>query len=106
MDAFIRRFGEQSATGVYSIPAYFLSLMNGLVFIGFALGVWIGSVISARYGRRMTCFTMSIWAMCSATIMITAQNRYHMLASRVLNYIYVVSSMLLHLTMTNAGSLC
>jgi SP family sugar:H+ symporter-like MFS transporter len=49
-------------------------------------------MVSAKYGRRMTVFTMSLWALCAATIVITAQNKTHMLISRVLNYIYVVSA--------------
>jgi hypothetical protein len=49
-------------------------------------------MISAKYGRRMTVFTMSLWALCAATIVITAQNKTHMLISRVLNYVYVVSA--------------
>ncbi|WWD00014.1 hypothetical protein V866_006922 [Kwoniella sp. B9012] len=90
MNPFIRQFGEYNPkTKSYAIPAYFLSLMNSLVFIGFAFGIWIGSMISARYGRRMTVFTMSLWAICSATIIITARTKEHMLISRILNYIYI-----------------
>jgi MFS family permease len=114
MDPFIRQFGEYNAkTKTYAIPAYFLSFMNsergsgiqaatvgtgadypcaGFVFIGFAIGIYIGSVISARYGRRMTVFCMSLWALCSATIIITATTKEQMLVSRILNYLYIVSA--------------
>uniref|UniRef100_L2FPI0 Sugar transporter n=1 Tax=Colletotrichum fructicola (strain Nara gc5) TaxID=1213859 RepID=L2FPI0_COLFN len=39
MDAFERQFGEYDpATKAYAIPTYFLSLLNSLNYIGFALG--------------------------------------------------------------------
>lgn len=60
--------------------------------MGFALGVYLGSVISARYGRRMTVFTMSLWALVSATIVITSRTKEQMLIARILNYIYIVRS--------------
>lgn len=39
MDAFDRQFGEYDASsGTYAIPTSFLSLLNGIPFIGFAVG--------------------------------------------------------------------
>jgi len=39
MDAFDKQFGEySSATKTWAIPAYFLSLLNSLNYIGFAVG--------------------------------------------------------------------
>lgn len=74
-------------------------------------GAYIGSVISARYGRRMTIFTMSLWAIVTATILVTSgislnrwqvstlvapfrpnphlNNDWQLLVGRVLNYIYI-----------------
>lgn len=40
MDPFIREFGERQASGKFAIPPYFLSLLNSLVFIGFAIGTY------------------------------------------------------------------
>jgi hypothetical protein len=39
----------------------------------------------------MTVFCMSLWALCSATIIITATTKEQMLVSRILNYLYIVS---------------
>lgn len=36
-------------------------------------------------------FCMSLWALCSATIIITATTKEQMLVSRILNYLYIVS---------------
>ena len=44
------------------------------------------------YGRRMTIFVMSLWAMVSATILVTSgvsHSKWQLLAGRVLNYIYI-----------------
>lgn len=39
MDAYQKQFGDYDPdTDTYAIPGYFLSLLNGLPFIGFALG--------------------------------------------------------------------
>lgn len=39
MTAFTKQFGEYNPqTGLYAIPAYYLSLLNSLNYIGFALG--------------------------------------------------------------------
>lgn len=90
MDGFIQQFGEiNPATNKHWIPPYFLSLMNSLVFIGFACGLYFGSVVSARYGRRMIMFTMSIWALCCAAVIVSAKSREQMLIGRILNYSYV-----------------
>jgi MFS family permease len=64
--------------------------MTGLVFIGFAVGLYIGSVVSARYGRRMVMFSMSLWALCTAAIVVSAKTKEQMIIGRILNYSYVV----------------
>ncbi|KAF7549704.1 hypothetical protein G7Z17_g6207 [Cylindrodendrum hubeiense] len=52
MDAFQRQFGELDSTGEYTLPPMWLSLFNSLNYIGFGAGVIIGSLVSARWGRR------------------------------------------------------
>lgn len=53
------------------------------------LGLYIGSIISAQYGRRMSMFCMSIWATMSATVLITSERIEQILAGRILNYAYI-----------------
>ncbi|GFZ49259.1 hypothetical protein JCM24511_07378 [Saitozyma sp. JCM 24511] len=90
MDAFAQRFGNYNpTTKTWAVPTYFLSFLNGFPSIGQALGAYIGSIISARYGRRMTVFVMSIWAIVSAIIIITSKNKVQILMGRILNYVYV-----------------
>ena len=45
----------------------------------------VGSLVSARYGRRMCMFSMSCYALVTATIAITSTTREQILAARVLN---------------------
>lgn len=111
MDAFERDFGVCNADGTCALEPYYLSLLNGVIYIGFAVGqcwwgfdqadtvlnkpipgAWVGSSISSRYGRRMTIFCMSIWALCAATILVTSgvsHNKWQLLVGRVLNYVYI-----------------
>ncbi|CAH0052386.1 unnamed protein product [Clonostachys solani] len=90
MDAFDKRFGEYDPVKkIYYLPSTWLALFNSLNYIGFAAGVIIGSFVSARWGRRMCMFIMSIYAIGTATIAVTSTNKHHVMAARVLNYIYV-----------------
>uniref|UniRef100_A0A8H7K9P3 Major facilitator superfamily (MFS) profile domain-containing protein n=1 Tax=Bionectria ochroleuca TaxID=29856 RepID=A0A8H7K9P3_BIOOC len=90
MDAFDKRFGEYDPIKkTYYLPSTWLALFNSLNYIGFAAGVIIGSFVSARWGRRMCMFVMSIYAIGTATIAVTSTNKHHVMAARVLNYIYV-----------------
>ncbi|KAM5349807.1 hypothetical protein ACJ41O_006312 [Fusarium nematophilum] len=90
MNYFEKQFGSWNpATEKYTLDPLWLSLFNSLPYIGFAAGLILGSYISNRWGRRMCVFTMSIWAICAAAIIITSKNRDHLLAGRVLNYIYI-----------------
>jgi hypothetical protein len=41
----------------------------------------------------MTVFTQSLWAFVSATVIITSTTREQMLIGRILNYVYVVSTL-------------
>lgn len=85
MDPFIRQFGDRRPNGTYFIPAYFLSFLNSLVFIGFAIGAVLGSMISNRYGRRMTIFTMSLWAIVTAILCATSKSKAQVLVSRIVS---------------------
>lgn len=86
MAPFKKQFGVfDHATHKYVLEPYWLSLFNSLNYVGFAVGVMTGSYVSARWGRRMCIFAMSCWALCSAAITITATNRNHILAGRVLS---------------------
>ncbi|KZF23905.1 general substrate transporter [Xylona heveae TC161] len=90
MAAYKKQFGVYNPkTKTWAIPTYWTSLLNSLNFIGFAVGLYLGSLISARYGRRMSMFCMSIWAMMSATVLITSSTIEQVLAGRILNYAYV-----------------
>ena len=86
MDGFQQQFGRyNSTTGKYFLPPSWLSLFNSLNYIGFGVGVMVGSLVSARYGRRMCMFSMSCYALVTATIAITSTTREQILAARVLN---------------------
>ncbi|EQB57148.1 sugar transporter [Colletotrichum gloeosporioides Cg-14] len=90
MDAFQKQFGDHDpTTGKWKIPPTWLSLFNSLNYIGFAAGVIIGSLVSARWGRRWCMFGMSAWAVIPATIALTSSTREQIMAARILNYIYV-----------------
>ncbi|CZT46600.1 related to RGT2-Sensor of high external glucose concentrations [Rhynchosporium secalis] len=90
MDGFQRQFGRlNSTTGKYFLPPSWLSLFNSLNYIGFGVGVIVGSLVSGGYGRRMCMFTMSCYALITATIAVTSTTREQILAARVLNYVYI-----------------
>ncbi|KAI3549094.1 sugar transporter [Colletotrichum filicis] len=90
MDAFERQFGEyDDATRQWKIPTYFLSLLNSLNYIGFAAGLVIGSLTSARFGRRTTMIVMSVYALISATVVVTSTTKEQILVGRILNYVYI-----------------
>ncbi|EFQ99026.1 hypothetical protein MGYG_02038 [Nannizzia gypsea CBS 118893] len=90
MDAFERRFGVQNQkTKKFALAPAYLSMLNALPYLGFLCGLFVGSSVSARWGRRMVMFTMSIHAMIMVPITVTSSSREQMLAARVLNYIYL-----------------
>ena len=53
------------------------------------LGVVIGSLVSARFGRRWCMFTMSCYALITATITVTSNKPEQIMAAHILNYVYV-----------------
>lgn len=48
-------------------------------------GMLAGSEISARWGRRMVMFVMSIYALCTAAITFSSRTPAQILAARILN---------------------
>ncbi|KAL4821862.1 general substrate transporter [Aspergillus spinulosporus] len=90
MGTFTKHFGEyDESTGEYALNSRWLSLFNSLNYIGFATGVIVGSLISARLGRRWCMFTMSVYALITATITVTSNSPAQIMAARILNYVYV-----------------
>lgn len=90
MTPFAQQFGSyDDETGQPYLPASWLSLFSSLNYIGFAAGVLVGSWISARWGRRMCMFVMSIYALGTATVCITSRSKDQIMAARILNYVYV-----------------
>jgi len=90
MNAFDKQFGEYNPKKkTWYLPTVWLSLFNGLQYFGFAAGIILGSWISKHYGRRMCMFTMSVWALVGATIVITSKTRDQIMAGRILNYLYI-----------------
>ncbi|KAF9891506.1 hypothetical protein FE257_003973 [Aspergillus nanangensis] len=90
MEAFTRKFGEYDDDAEdYTINPSFLSLLNSLIFIGFAVGLVTGSFINRRFGRRMSMFVMCLWALVGATVLVTADNKAQMLAGRIVAYVYI-----------------
>lgn len=90
MDAFIKKFGRwNQAKEAYEIEPYFLSLLNSLNYIGFAVGLVSGNFISRRWGRRVCMLVMSACALVSAIILVTSQHREQMLAGRIVAYLYI-----------------
>ncbi|KAJ3538535.1 hypothetical protein NM208_g5871 [Fusarium decemcellulare] len=90
MEPFQRQFGEYNESeGIYRLPSQWLALFNSLNYIGYGAGVILGSLVSARWGRRWCMFVMSAWAIVPAIMAVTAKSREQIMAARVLNYIYI-----------------
>ncbi|KAK5047097.1 hypothetical protein LTR84_007040 [Exophiala bonariae] len=90
MDPFIRKFGVLNAkTQKYAIEPYFLSFLNSFTYIGFAFGLVTGNIISRKFGRKIAMFTMCLWAMVGAIILVTSQHKEQMLVGRIVAYVYI-----------------
>ncbi|KAL2844877.1 putative sugar transporter [Aspergillus pseudodeflectus] len=90
MEAFQAQFGDwDTATGKYKISPSWLSLFNSLNYIGFGAGVIIGSLVSARWGRRWCMFGMSAWALVPAIMAVMVTTKQQIMATRILSYIYI-----------------
>ena len=62
-----------------------LKVLSQMVPANHEIGLFVGSYVSNRWGRRMCVFTMSLWGLVAAAIIVTAKDRDHLLAGRVLN---------------------
>ncbi|KEF59383.1 uncharacterized protein A1O9_04227 [Exophiala aquamarina CBS 119918] len=90
MPMFKKQFGMYNPiTKTYVLESSYLSLLNSLTYIGFGFGVLSGSFISNRFGRRSCLWTMSIWAIIGAAIMVTAKVKEQMMAGRIIAYVYI-----------------
>ncbi|KAJ5107210.1 general substrate transporter [Penicillium angulare] len=90
MDSFIRQFGKYDAsTDAWAIPALYTSMYNSIKAAGQIVGVFIGGYVSNTWGRRMCIFTMSIYALGSASVIISATTQAQLQSGRALHYIYL-----------------
>ncbi|KAH6977566.1 general substrate transporter [Ilyonectria sp. MPI-CAGE-AT-0026] len=90
MDAFAETFGVyNTTTKKWYLESTYLSLLNALPFIGFGAGLFAGSTVSARFGRRMVMFTMSVYALISVPITVLSTSKEQMLAARIINFAYL-----------------
>ncbi|KAL4811602.1 hypothetical protein BDW67DRAFT_189552 [Aspergillus spinulosporus] len=90
MDSFTKKFGQYNAEEqTHAIEPYFLSLLNSLNYIGFAIGLVLGSSISKKYGRRICMLIMALSALVAATVLVSSTNRAQILAGRILAYVYI-----------------
>lgn len=90
MGPFNKKFGHYDADlKRYAIAPYFLSLLNSLTYVGQVFGVLFGGWIARHYGRRVSFWIMSLWAVVAAILLVTAQTKEQVLAGRIINYIYL-----------------
>ena len=90
LPAFAKKFGKYDPeTDDYAIEAYFLSLLNSLVYLGQVIGIVGGGWISRRWGRRMSFVVMCNVAFVSAILLVTAQTKEQLLVGRLINYVYI-----------------
>ncbi|KAJ5966214.1 general substrate transporter [Penicillium waksmanii] len=90
MDSFNRQFGVyEESTGEWAIEPLFTSLYNSIKAGGQIIGVFVGGWVSNTYGRRMCVFVMSIYALGSASVVISSTTQAQIQAGRALHYIYL-----------------
>lgn len=90
MTPFERRFGRYDPKHErYAIEPYFLSLLNSLTYAGQVFGVLTGGWVVRHYGRRVSFWVMSFWAIVAAILLVTAQRKEQVLVGRIVNYIYL-----------------
>ncbi|OAA70612.1 General substrate transporter [Cordyceps fumosorosea ARSEF 2679] len=88
--AFTRQFGEYNAkTHKYALTTVYLSLLNSIKAGTQLVGVFIGSWISNRYGRRACICAMSVYALGSTAVIVSSSGRAQMLVGRSIHYIYL-----------------
>ncbi|CAI7646358.1 unnamed protein product [Penicillium pancosmium] len=90
MDSFTRQFGVyDESTGEWALEPLFTSLYNSIKAGGQIIGVFLGGWVSNTYGRRMCVFVMSIYALGSASVVISSTTQAQIQAGRALHYIYL-----------------
>ncbi|OJJ94943.1 hypothetical protein ASPACDRAFT_1908656 [Aspergillus aculeatus ATCC 16872] len=90
MDSFIRQFGKYDAsTDTWKIPALDTSLYNSIKAAGQIIGVFLGGYVSNRWGRRMCIFSMSVYALGSASVVVSSTTQAQLQTARALHYIYL-----------------
>ncbi|KIW18021.1 hypothetical protein PV08_02308 [Exophiala spinifera] len=90
MNSFDAQFGIYAKkTHKWKLQPYFLSLLNSCHAPAQIAGVYVGSVISNRYGRRMCVFVMSIYALFSSAIIFSSHTKAQILAGRTIHYCYL-----------------
>ncbi|OAQ99670.1 hypothetical protein LLEC1_03656 [Akanthomyces lecanii] len=88
--AFTRQFGEYSArTRRYALTTVYLSLLNSIKAGTQLVGVFAGSWVSDRYGRRACICAMSVYALGSTAVIVSSSGRAQMLVGRSIHYIYL-----------------
>ncbi|KAH6721875.1 putative sugar transport protein [Leptodontidium sp. MPI-SDFR-AT-0119] len=89
-NSFAKQFGDlKFKSKKYALPALYLSLLNSLKAGTQLFGVFVGSWISKRYGRRWCIFLMNIYALGTTAVMVSGTNRAQMLTGRSLYSIYL-----------------
>ncbi|PWY81647.1 sugar transport protein [Aspergillus sclerotioniger CBS 115572] len=90
MDSFERQFGVyHPTTGKYKVRPMFTSLYNSLKAATQIIGVFIGGYISNTYGRKICIFSMNLYALASAAVVVSSTTDGQILAGRALHYIYL-----------------
>ncbi|KAJ5246633.1 general substrate transporter [Penicillium chermesinum] len=90
MDSFARQFGVyHPKTDTWKVKPLFTSLFNSLKAGGQLIGVFIGGYVSNTYGRRMCVFSMNVYALGSAAVLISSTTVAQIQAGRVLHYVYL-----------------
>ncbi|KAG4437829.1 hypothetical protein IFR05_006675 [Cadophora sp. M221] len=89
-NSFAKQFGDfKPKSKKYVLPALYLSLLNSLKAGTQLVGVFVGSWISKRYGRRWCIFLMNIYALGTTAVTVSGTNRAQMLTGRSLHYVYL-----------------
>ncbi|PYH30452.1 sugar transport protein [Aspergillus neoniger CBS 115656] len=90
MDSFARQFGVyHPSTGKYKVKPLFTSLYNSLKAGTQIVGVFLGGYISNTYGRKWCIFSMNLYALGSAAVVVSSKTDAQLLTGRALHYIYL-----------------
>ncbi|KAJ6119565.1 hypothetical protein N7523_003845 [Penicillium sp. IBT 18751x] len=90
MNSFEHQFGYfDVAKDKWALRPLFKSLYNSCKAGGQILGVFLGGYVSNTYGRRMCVFVMSIYALGSASVVVSSSTEAQIQIGRALHYIYL-----------------